>query len=177
MVFAAACVVSTAGAVYVFWWFVGNAQSTSLVPSSLGLWTTRNLVSFILYSIFWELLLIGIPVAIAAVIAWRWWRMLPEEERRGYHFFSKQSRNTRGGGGVSLLFFLGFCIKVYFDGNWNVPISTFSLNYVVGSLITILAWSAIVIGIPAAIVAIWWFRRWKVGGKERVESVGAGHFA
>jgi hypothetical protein len=35
-------------AVYVFLWFVGNAESSGMVPGLLGLWTMANLVAFIL---------------------------------------------------------------------------------------------------------------------------------
>ena len=86
-IFVMACALALAGAVYVFLWFVRNAQSTGLVPATLGLWTMGNLVAFILNAIFWELLLIGIPVAMGAVAGWLWWRRLPDEERRGYHFW------------------------------------------------------------------------------------------
>ena len=158
VVFVAACFLAVVGAVYVFWWFVGDAQSTGLVPSGLGLWTMGNLITFILYSIFWELLLIGIPVVIGAVIGWLWWRRLPDEERKGYHL-GRGSRRTGGSGGVSLLFFIAFCIKVYIDGNWNVPIATWTLDYVVGSMISILVWVAVILGIPVAIGVIWWLRR------------------
>jgi hypothetical protein len=158
ILFVAACVLASAGAVYVFWWFVGLAQSTALVPSSLGLWTIGNLLAFILNAIFWELLFIGIPVALGAVGAWLWWRRLPIEERAGYHF-GRRGRSTGGSGGVSLLFFIAFLIKVYVDGKWDVPIGTFTLGYVVGSMITILVVVAVIFGIPAAIAATWWVRR------------------
>ncbi len=158
-VFAVAGILAFAGAVYVFLWFVGNAQSTGLVPRTLGLWTTANLVSFIVNAIFWELLLIGIPVVVGAVGGWLWWKRLPDEEARGYRFFGKRSRRTSsGGGGVSLLFFVAFCTKVYLDGNWNIPISTWTLDYVVGSMILILEWALILLGIPVAIGVILWMR-------------------
>jgi hypothetical protein len=154
----AAGVLASAGAVYVFWWFVGNAQSSGLVPRTLGLWTIANLVSFILNAIFWELLLIGIPVVAGVAIGWLWWKRLPVEERRGYRLFGRRSRTSRGGGGGGLLFFIAFCIKIYLDGNWNVPIANLSLDYVVGSMILILEWAVVLIGIPVAVTVVLWMR-------------------
>jgi hypothetical protein len=154
-IFIVAGILAFVGAVYVFLWFVGEAQSTSLVPRTLSLWTMGHLVTFILNLIFWELIFIGIPAIIGAVIGWQWWKRLPEEEKMEYHFGTR-SRTTRGGSGVSFLFFIAFCIKVYIDGNWNVPIASWTLDYVVSSMVTILIWTAIIFGIPAAIVLIWW---------------------
>ena len=104
-----------------------------------------------------ELLIIGIPIAIAAVVGWLWWRRLPEDERAAYHF-GRGSRTSGGSGGVSLFFFIAFCIKVYLDGNWNARISSFTLNYVVGSMLLILEWVAVLVGIPLAIGLAWWIR-------------------
>ena len=145
------------GAIYVFLWFVGNAQSSGMVPATLGLWTMANLVTFILYAIFWELLLVGVPAAIAAVIGWQWWRRLPDGERSGCHLGGRS--RSAGGGGISLLLFIAFCIKVFIDGKWNAPIATFTLDYIVGSVITILVWGLIIFGIPAAIGLVWWISR------------------
>ena len=156
--FVVAAILAVGSAVYVFLWFVGDAQSTGLVPRTLGLWTMANLVSFILNAIFWELLLVGIPIVVAVVVAWLLWERLSNDEMRGYRLFRKRSRTSRGGGGVSLFFFVAFCIKVYLDGNWNVPISTWTLDYVVGSMVLILEWTLIILGIPAAIAVVWWTR-------------------
>jgi hypothetical protein len=146
-------------AVYVFLWFVGDAQSIGMVPSTLGLWTMGHFVTFILHLIFWELLLVGIPVVLAAVAGWMWWRKLPVEEKREYRFFGKRSRATSGGGGASVLFFIAFCIKVYIDGYWNVAIASWTFNYVVYSMVWILVWVAVIFGIPLALGAIWWISR------------------
>src|SRR5437870_844642 len=156
--FAVAAILADGSAVYDCLWFVGDAQSTGLVPRTLGLWTMANLVNFILKAIFWELLLVGIPVVAAVVVGWLLWKRLSDEEMRGYRLFRKRSRTTRGGGGVSLFFFIAFAIKVYLDGNWNVPISTWTLDYVVGSMVLILEWTLIILEIPAAIAVVWWTR-------------------
>lgn len=158
-IFVVAGVLAIVGAVYVYLWFVGDAQATGLVPATLGLWTMSHLVSFVLHAVFWELLFIGIPVIIGAVAGWQWWKRLPDEEKKEYNSFGKRSRATRGGGGVSVLFFIAFAIKVYVDGNWNVAIATWTLNYVVYSVLTILAWTIVIFGIPATIVLIWWLNR------------------
>lgn len=157
--FVVAVILLSVWAVYVFLWFVGDAQSSGLVPSTLGLWTMGNLVSFILHVVFWELILVGIPIAIAAGTGWSWWRKLPSEEKQEYHFFGKRSRTTSGGSGVSLLFFIAFCIKVFIDGNWDIPFATWTFDYVVYSMVWILIWGLIIFGIPLAIGAIWWISR------------------
>jgi hypothetical protein len=156
--FAAAAILAFALAVYVFVWFTADAQSTALVPASLGLWSMGNVVSFILHAIFWELVLVGIPVAIGAVGAWQWWRRLPEEEKTQYHLSGKKSKSKGAGGAISPLLFIAFVLKVYVDGNWNVAISTYALDYVVGSMITILFWIVAIFSIPTIIGLIWWIR-------------------
>jgi hypothetical protein len=158
VLFAVAVILASVGAVYIFLWFVGDAQSTGIVPATLGLWTMGNLVTFILNAIFWELLLVGVPAALVAVAGWLWWRKLPSEEKKEYRFLGRRSRTTSGGGGISLLFFIAFCIKVFIDGKWNVAFATWTLDYVVDSMILILVWSLIIFGIPVAIGIIWWIR-------------------
>lgn len=155
-VFVAAAVLAAAGAVYVFVWFAAQAQASGLVPAVLGMWTMNNLLLFILHALFWELVLIGIPVAAGAIAGWLWYRRLPLEEKHQYDLSRKNKRSRDAGGAISTLAFIAFAIKVYVDGNWYVPVSTFSLDYVVGSMVTILVWAAAIFAIPAVIVLIWW---------------------
>ena len=152
-----AAIVAAIGAILVYLWFVGDAQSTGLVPTTLGLWAMGHLVTFLLHLIFWEVLLIGIPVIIAAVAGWLWWKKLPDEEKKEYHFFGTRSRATSGGGGsISLLLLIAFCIKVFTDGNWNVAFATWTFDYLVYSLLSALIWILIIFGIPIALGIIWW---------------------
>ncbi len=154
--FAVVAVLALVGSITVFLWFVGDAQGIGMVPTTLGLWTMGNMVTFIVHLILWELLLIGIPVAIAAVVGWQWWKRLPDEEKKEYHFFGMKSRTTGGSGGISVLFFIAFCIKVFIDGKWDDTVASWTLDYVVGSMISILVWVAIIFGIPAGIGVIYW---------------------
>jgi hypothetical protein len=156
VVFVAAAAAIFTWGVYVFVWFAGNAKTSGLVPGTLGFWSMSNLLTFIVYGVLWELLLVVPPVAVAAGVGWRWWRRLPEEERRGRRF---GSNSGSAGGGLSLLFFIAFCIKVFLDGKWNIPIASFTLDYMVGSLVVILEWGLVIIGVPAALALVWWISR------------------
>ena len=109
-VFIVGAVLAAIGAILVFLWFVADAQSTGMVPTTLSLWTMGHMVTFTLHLILWEVLFVGIPVIIGAVAGWLWWKKLPDEEKKEYHFFGKRSRTTSGGGGISLLFTIAFCI-------------------------------------------------------------------
>jgi hypothetical protein len=158
IVFIIAAVLTAIGAVYVFLWLIANSQSTGLVPSILGQWTMNNVITFILHVILWELIFIGIPVVIASLAGWVWWRRLPNEERKEYHFFDSPSRSTGSGGGAfSVLFWIAFSISVYIDGNWNVALSTWTLNYFVYSSLWTVIWLLVIFGIPFTVIGIiWW---------------------
>lgn len=157
-VFIVAAIVAVAGGVYVFVWFTAGAQATGLVPSSLGLWSMANLVAFILHAIFWELVLVGIPAVVGAVVGWRWWKRIPEAEKNQYHLSGKRSRSRDASGVISPLLFIAFALKVYADGNWSVAISSYSIDYVVGSMVTILLWIVAIFAIPAIVGLVWWIR-------------------
>jgi len=153
-------IVAFAGAIYVFLWFVGEAQLTGLVPPLLGGWAMGHFIPFLLHLIFWEFIFIGIPVIIAiAAIYFGWWKKLPDKEGKEYrdgHLFGKRSKRSDAGGGFSFLIFIVFAIKIYLDGNWGVPIATWKLDYLVNSCITAIIWIAIIIGIPILIGATLW---------------------
>jgi hypothetical protein len=158
-VLVAAVLAVVAGAVYVLVWFTANAQTVGLVPASLGAWSMNNVVLFMLHVIFWELALVGIPVAVGAAVGWMWWRRLPEEEKTEYHLLGKRSKSRGAGGAISPLLFIAFALKVYIDGSWNQAISTYTLDYVVGSMVTILLWIAAIIAVPAIVGLVWWIQR------------------
>src|SRR6266516_2378428 len=96
-VFARGAALVFAGSVYVFLWFVGNAESSGPVPMTLGLCTMSHKTTIGVYDVLWELLLVGIPIAIAAVAGWEWWNR-PHEPERKFHIGGRK-RSTGGGGG------------------------------------------------------------------------------
>jgi hypothetical protein len=163
VVFIVGVIVASIGAILVYLWFVGEAQLTNLVPATLGLWTMGHFVTFLLHLIFWEALFIGIPVllAIGAVI-FLWWKKISYEERkeyrRGHLIFGTGSRRSDSSGGISFLVFIAFIIKIFMDGNWDVPFATWEFEYLVYSCLWAFIWVVIIIGIPMLIGGIWWLR-------------------
>ena len=162
VLFVVGAILVSIGAIFVYLWVVGDAQLTGLIPATLGLWAMGHIVTFLLHLIFWEAILIGIPVILAAVVGWLWWKKLPDDEKEEYkrgHLFGKRSRRTEGGEGISFLIFIVFIIKIYLDGNWNVAFATWTFDYLVYSCLWALIWVLIIFGIPIVIGGTWWLHR------------------
>lgn len=159
ILFTIGAILAVIGAVLVFLQFVETAQVTGLVPETLGLWSLKHLVTFVLRLIFWEAIYIGIPVLLViAIIYFLWWKKLPEEEREEYdreNLFS-DSHSSSGGQGISIVIFIAFIIKVYRDGKWNVAIADWTFDYLVYSYLRAIIWVIIILGIPIALGGIGW---------------------
>jgi len=116
-----------------------------------------NIVTFILQLILWEVLIIGVAIALA-VVALIWWFKFPAEEREEYaraHLFGSK-RTSGGGGAINLLLFIFFCIKVFTDGNWDKAFETWTFDYLVYSMLTACIWVLIIFGIPMAVGGLLW---------------------
>lgn len=164
IVFLIGAILALIAAILVFVWFVGDAQTTGLVPTTLDLWTMGYLITFILYLILWEFLLVGIPViVVVAVVYFLWWKKLPEWEREEYRrenlFFGRSSRRSNAGNGITFLVNIIFILKVYIDGNWNVPFADWTFDYLVYSYLLALIVVLLLFGIPAILGVTWWVRR------------------
>jgi hypothetical protein len=106
------------------------------------------------------LTLVGIPTAVGGIAGYTWWRSIPNSEKQLYSLDEKKSHKGRNAGGaISPLLTIAFAIKVYLDGYWSTAISTFTVDYVVGSMITILIWTVGIFAIPATIALVWWITR------------------
>jgi hypothetical protein len=156
----AVCIIAIIGAIYVFLWFVADAQLTGLVPETLGLWSMGYLITFLVQLVIWEFLYIGIPVLIAAALFYLlWWKRIPIEERMDYRrrgLFHKGSKTRDGGGALSFLINVFVIIKVYLDGNWSLAFGEWTVDYLVLCYLTALLWVAIIFGIPITLGVIAW---------------------
>jgi hypothetical protein len=159
VVFVIGAILVSVGAILVYVWFVGEAQLAGLVPATLSLWTMGHMVTFLLHLILWEIPFIGVAITLAAV-AWLWWRKFPDEEKKEYtraHMFGTPSKKTSGGSGaIEFLVFIAFCIKVFTDGNWNVPFAAWTFDYLVYSCLWALIWVLIIFGIPMVVGFSMW---------------------
>ncbi|MDG6221589.1 MAG: hypothetical protein QCI38_09120, partial [Candidatus Thermoplasmatota archaeon] len=149
-----------AGAVYVFMDFAADAQASAMVPASLGGWSVGHIFTFVINLLFWEALMIGIPLVITIVAIYMlWWKSIPLHEREEYGraklFHS--SEGFKGSSGFSIFFYILIMIKVYLDGNWNLPISQWSFDYLIGSVLWILIVVAVLVGIPMLLGGLWYF--------------------
>ena len=163
-------VVAIISAIYIFLWFVADAQSTGLVPEILGLWSMGHLTSFLLNLLFWEFIFVLIPIlVIFAIFYFMWWKKLPDAERKEYkekNLFGKSSKRSDAGGAIMFLINIGFVIKVYLDGNWDTPFANWTFNYLINSFVTVLIWFLIIVAVPMGIGGLWWL----LYGKEKEKS-------
>ncbi len=152
-------------ALFVFLWVLADVQATGLVPATLGQWTVGYFFTFILNVILWELVFVGswvIPVAV--VIFFQWYKKLPDEEREEYEGEPKKKWPRRGisagggGGLISILVGLTWLIIVWNDGRWNLEFQLWTLNDWVYSWIAAGLWDLLILGVPVALVLIFWIR-------------------
>ena len=159
VVFVVGAILVSVGAILEYLRFVEHAQSTGLVPATLGLWTMGNIVTFILQLILWEVLLIGVAIALA-VVALIWWYKFPDEEKKEYeraHLFGTHTKKTSGGStAIEFFIFIAFCIKIFTDGNWNADFETWTFDYLVYSCLWACIWVLIIFGIPMAVGGLSW---------------------
>jgi hypothetical protein len=161
IIFIISGIIAFVSAVYVFLWFVSEAQLTNLVPEILGDWTIGYCITFILHLIFWELIYVGIPVIIfIAAVYFLWWKRLPDDESKEYKdgnlFSGDKNRRRDAGGMITFLINIFFLIKIYLDDNWNLVFKDWKFDYLVSSYIWALIWVLVIFGIPILLGGSWW---------------------
>ncbi|MFX1560464.1 MAG: hypothetical protein ACFFBL_07735 [Promethearchaeota archaeon] len=153
IVFAAVFAVAVTVAVLVFLWFIENAQTTALLPSTLGEFTVGYLITFILHVIFWELLLVGSWVLVIVVVIYlKWYNKLPEEERLG----GPKRGSREEGDAIGFLIGVFWLIIIWTSDRWDLAFNAWTLTDWVISWLTAVGWVFVVFGIPIGIYFIYW---------------------
>jgi len=164
IVFVIGCIIALAGAVLVLFWFIETSEFGAMGTATIGEWSLAWIWGFIIYLIFYELLIIGIPAAIAFGLGWYiFWKRLSEEEKaeiKGRE--KKKHRGSSAGGGFGFFMFIAFSILMYLRGEFSTPLGNFPYSYLVYTWFTALGWLLLIGGIPAAIILILvYFTIWK----------------
>ena len=147
---------AVAGLILVFLWFVAHAQATALVPDTLGLWSIGYLFTFILHTLFWELVLVVSWVIVGVVVIYlKWYKILPAEDTEGWPKRGRREESDAFG------FFVGiiWLIIVWLDGRWETAFEDWTFNDWVYSMGAALLWMFLIIGIPVGLYFLWWINK------------------
>ena len=149
-----AAIVAVIVAIFTFLWVVADLQAANTVPSVLGSWTVGYFFTFILHVIFWEIVFVASWVALLAVITYGlWYKKLPAKERKEYNF--GRSKSARDGGGVTFAINLIWLIIVWFDGNWNLAVKTWTFDQFVYSYLVAIMVVLGIAGLLGLMYLIW----------------------
>ena len=153
-VFIIGCVFAIVGAILVLFWFIETSSIGAMGTAAIGEWTLAWIWEFFIFLILWELLIVGIPVAIAFGVGWYlFWNRLSAEEKAEFKARDKKKhRRSSAGGGFGLAMFIAFSIYMYFKGDFFTPFGDYPYSYWVYSWFRALGWLLVICGIPAAII-------------------------
>ena len=156
VVFAALAIAAVVEAALVLLWVVADMQALGLIPATLGLWSVGYIITFILYLLFWEIVLVGLWVLVAAAVVYlKWYSNLPEEDK-----FPKRERGRREQGDA-FGFFVGitWLIIIWVTGRWDVTFTAWTVNDWVFTWLWAVFWDLLIIGIPMLLYFIYWIRK------------------
>ncbi|MHA1144968.1 MAG: hypothetical protein ACTSRW_09555 [Candidatus Helarchaeota archaeon] len=155
-------------ALLVFFWLL-TLPITAGYPLTLGDWTVLTIIDFSLKVSFWEAVIVGIPtISIGLGIFLYWWSRLSEDDKKDFLSMDDNSRRRRvlrifiliiavASLGCILLIYLGYIILT---NHLLVPIGSWTVAYVINSLIVSGALCATIVGIPALVISvIYWYTK------------------
>lgn len=162
--FVIGCIFALAGALYVLFWHIETSSIGLNGTATIGEWSIAWIWEFFIYLIIWELILVGIPVAIAFGVSWYiFWKRLSNEEKAEFKGREKKKhRGSSASGGFGIVTFIVFSIYMYIKGEINTPFGDHSYSYWIYSWFEALGWLLIIVGIPVAIILlIVYFAVWR----------------
>lgn len=156
VVFAVLIIAALVEALLVFLWVLADLQTLGLIQTTLGLWSVGQIITFILHLIFWELVLVGLWVLVAAAVVYlKWYTNLPEEDK-----FPKGQRGKREQSDA-FGFFVGitWLLIIWFTSRWDITFNAWTVNDWVFTWLFALLIDLLIIGIPALLYFIYWIRK------------------
>jgi hypothetical protein len=156
IVFVIGCIAALAGGILVLFWYIETTPIGDMGAATIGEWSLAWIWEFVIFLVLWEILIIGIPAAIALGIGWYvfWKRLSAEEKAEWKGREKKKHRGSSAGGGFGLVMFIAFSILMYLRGEFSTPLGNFPYSYLVYTLFTALGWLLLIVGIPAVIILI-----------------------
>ena len=164
IIFIIGCICTLAGAIYVLFWHIETSSIGVMGTATIGEWTLSWIWQFFIYLIFWELLFVGIPAAIAFGVGWIIFKKrLSSEEKYEFDNRDKQKhRKSSAGGAFGIFMFIVFSIYMYIKGDFYTPFDNYGYSYWIYSWFEALGWLLIIFGIPIGIILlIVYFMVWK----------------
>ncbi|MHA1671777.1 MAG: hypothetical protein ACTSV5_14565 [Promethearchaeota archaeon] len=152
--------------------FIETSEIGGYGTWNLGQFSVGSSILFILLSIGWLLLLVGLPlVGYFAIIGCIFWFVIISEDNKAYikekmkdeerkekkkAHRKKQAKKGGGGGGISFFTVLIMLLVIFVQGNWWVTFGNLSFTYFLFLYIEIIIWCAAIFGIGGLIVFILW---------------------
>ena len=162
MILIIGCIVAIVGSLLVLSWFIETSTIGAMGRATIGEWTLAWVWEFFIFLIFWELLLVGIPVVVAFGLGWYLWRKSLSAEEKADFNGRWSVRGKAGGGGFGFGMFIAYSIYIYVNGDFFTPFGDSPYRYWVDSWFQTLAWVLIIFGIPAALIlTIVYFAVWR----------------
>ncbi|MFX1575006.1 MAG: HMG-box domain-containing protein [Promethearchaeota archaeon] len=167
LIIAAVCAIT--GVLLTLFWVIEENPFVNPRTGTFNDWTLNYVVGFIILTILWELLFVGVPSGLFFGLGgYLWWRRLPEEEKEEFKTREKKEKERKGvkrgggGGGFGIVMFIAYCIYIGIDGYYNKTFGSRPFTYWIYSWFLTLMWMVIVLGIPAAIILlIVYFKIWR----------------
>ena len=156
IVFVIGCIFALAGVLYVLFWHIESSSIGLNGMATIGEWTIAWIWQFFIYLIIWELILVGIPVAIAFGLGWYvFWKRLSEEEKAEFKGREKKKhRGSSASGGFGIVTFIVFSIYMYLKGEIYTPFNNHPYSYWIYSWFEALGWLLLIAAIPAVIILL-----------------------
>jgi hypothetical protein len=156
VVFAVLIVAALAEALLVFLWVLADLQTLGLIQTTLGLLSVGQIITLILHLLFWEIILVGIWIIVAAALVYtKWYNNLPEEDK-----FPKRERGRRDeGDAFGFLIGITWLIIIWFTNRWDVTFNAWTVNDWVFTWLLAVLIDLLIIGIPVLLYFIYWIRK------------------